>query len=113
MLSCRFNPHLALASSAPVGTVRGHGEADERDINDACFNVGYCGPGDNIGPHGWQIRYSPQPQQSLGTGCSQGDNIHPTSSCWQNAISRAMSADFEPVRSLSGSTSHVYVSTSR
>src|SRR5215510_5486317 len=90
-----------------------HGKANQRDVEQGCCGVGDRGPGKNIGPHGRQIGYAAKPQQSLGTGCSQGDNIHPTSSCWQNAISRAMSADLEPVRSLSGSTSHVYVSTSR
>src|SRR4029078_9238006 len=49
---------------------RRHGEANERDVNDVCCGVGYCGRGDDIGPHGWQIGHPAQPPPSLGTGCS-------------------------------------------
>ena len=101
------NTAATLVDVAVVGLAMTAFYAGGMYLNDVCCGVSYCGPGDDIGPHGWQIRYPAQPQQSLGTGCSHGDNTHPTSSCWQNAISRAMSADFEPVRSLSGRTSHV------
>jgi hypothetical protein len=34
---------------------RRHGEANQRDVNDVCCGVGYCGSGNDVGPHGRQI----------------------------------------------------------
>ena len=51
---------------------RRHGKANERDVSDVCSGLAYCGRGDDIGPHGWQIGHPAQPQQSLGAGCSHG-----------------------------------------
>src|SRR5882757_7028852 len=97
----------------PTHVECGHGKSDGGDVGNARSSICDRCPGNDIGPYSRQVGHPTEPQQGLRAGCSHDRGIHPTSSWRQNAISRAMSADFEPVRTSSGRTSQVYVSTSK